>query len=305
MERTRDFAYIARKQCLMALISAAVVAVCVCVGVTMNLVTLLDENFDHMGIRTFCMFTVDSNILTGATMLMSIPYAVDGLRTHNYHMPRWIVTLLYMSVTAVSLTFLVSLFILSPVKGFRLIFTGSRFFLHAVCPLLAITAFCFFMSEKQMHLKEALMAGIPVLIYAVVYYVMVVVIGVQKGGWNDFYGFATRIPIWVSILMIAAITTGIAFGIRALHNRCYYIRRAREAAFYQEQFSDADVPALVAAMARGRSRIGIHGIFIPTRIILIMLKESGSSCSLEECCEIFVKEYCEASGLTQSEPIYP
>ncbi len=305
MEKTRDFAYIARKQCLMALISAAVVAVCVCVGVTMNLVTLLDENFDHMGIRTFCMFTVDSNILTGAAMLMAIPYAVDGLRTHNFHMPRWIVTLLYMSVTAVALTFLVSLFILSPVKGFWLIFSGSRFFLHAVCPLLAIAAFCFFMSEKRLHMKETLLAGIPVLIYAVVYYVMVVVIGVQKGGWDDFYGFATRVPIWVSMLLITALTTGIAFGIRALHNRCFYRKRAQEADFYQKHFSNADVPGLVAAMARGRSRPGIHGIFIPTRIIMIMLEESGSSRSLEECCEIFVKEYCEASGLTQSELTHP
>ena len=33
--------------------------------VTMNLTTLADENFDHMGLRTFCMFTVNSNILNG------------------------------------------------------------------------------------------------------------------------------------------------------------------------------------------------------------------------------------------------
>ena len=59
-----------RIQCLLALIGASVVAVCVCVGVVMNLVTLYDENFDHMGIRTFCMFTVNSNILAGLSMLL-------------------------------------------------------------------------------------------------------------------------------------------------------------------------------------------------------------------------------------------
>ncbi|MBO7402646.1 MAG: hypothetical protein J6U10_06620 [Lachnospiraceae bacterium] len=42
-----------RMQCLFALISAGIVAVCVCAGVTMNLVTPFDENFDHMGLRTF------------------------------------------------------------------------------------------------------------------------------------------------------------------------------------------------------------------------------------------------------------
>jgi hypothetical protein len=147
-----------RMQCLFALISASIVAVCVCVGVTMNLVTLYDENFDHMGIRTFCMFTVDSNILAGLSMLMCLPYTVEGLRTGYYHLPDWVVVLMHISVTAVSLTFLVSLFILSPAKGFVLIFTGSRFFLHGLCPILAIVAFCFFISEQRIRLKDTLFA---------------------------------------------------------------------------------------------------------------------------------------------------
>ena len=62
-----------RRECLLALISALVVVVCVCIGVTMNLTTLADENFDHMGLRTFCMFTVNSNILSAAAMAMVIP----------------------------------------------------------------------------------------------------------------------------------------------------------------------------------------------------------------------------------------
>ena len=164
---------ITKRQCQLAFFSAAVVVVCVCIGVTMNLTTVADENFDHMGLRTFCMFTVNSNILCAAAMAMVIPYTLDGLRTHNYHMPRWIVNLVYMGVTAVALTFLVSLLILSPVKGFVLIFTGSRFFLHGVCPILAIVAFCFFMSEKRLTFRDSLLALIPVLIYAIVYYVMV------------------------------------------------------------------------------------------------------------------------------------
>ena len=138
---------ITRRQCLLAMISALVVVVCVCIGVTMNLTTAADENFDHMGLRTFCMFTVNSNILAAAAMAMVIPYTMDGLRTHNYYLPRWIVDVVYAGVTAVALTFLVSLFILSPVKGFVLIFTGSRFFLHGVCPILAVVAFCFFMTK--------------------------------------------------------------------------------------------------------------------------------------------------------------
>lgn len=292
---------ITKRQCQLAFFSAAVVVICVCVGVTMNLTTIADENFDHMGLRTFCMFTVNSNILCAAAMAMVIPYTLDGLRTHNYHMPRWIVDLVYMGVTAVALTFLVSLFILSPAKGFVLIFTGSRFFLHGVCPILAIVAFCFFMSEKRLTIRDSLLALIPVLIYAVVYVVMVVVVGEENGGWNDFYGFLTRLPMWIPLAAIMPLTFLIATGIRVLHNRSYDRRKADESAFFSQLFADADVRRIVAAMARSHSSAKILDIVIPSRIITIMLEHSKSDATLEECCEIYLKEYLENSEVLNLE----
>ena len=292
---------ITKRQCQLAFFSAAVVVICVCVGVTMNLTTLADENFDHMGLRTFCMFTVNSNILCAAAMAMVIPYTLDGLRTHNYHMPRWIVDLVYMGVTAVALTFLVSLFVLSPAKGFVLIFTGSRFFLHGVCPILAIVAFCFFMSEKRLTIRDSLLALIPVLIYAVVYYVMVAIVGEEKGGWNDFYGFLSRLPHWIPLTAIMPLTFLIATGIRVLHNRSYDKRKADESAFFTQLFADADVRKIVAAMARSHSSAKILDIVIPSRIITIMLEHSKSDATLEECCEIYLKEYLENSDVLNLE----
>ena len=292
---------ITKRQCQLAFFSAAVVVICVCVGVTMNLTTLADENFDHMGLRTFCMFTVNSNILCAAAMAMVIPYTLDGLRTHNYHMPRWIVDLVYMGVTAVALTFLVSLFILSPAKGFVLIFTGSRFFLHGVCPILAIVAFCFFMSEKRLTIRDSLLALIPVLIYAVVYYVMVAIVGEEKGGWNDFYGFLSRLPHWIPLTAIMPLTFLIATGIRVLHNRSYDKRKADESAFFTQLFADADVRRIVAAMARSHSSAKILDIVIPSRIITIMLEHSKSDATLEGCCEIYLKEYLENSEVLNLE----
>lgn len=292
---------ITKRQCQLAFFSAAVVVICVCVGVTMNLTTIADENFDHMGLRTFCMFTVNSNILCAAAMAMVIPYTLDGLRTHNYHMPRWIVDLVYMGVTAVALTFLVSLFILSPAKGFVLIFTGSRFFLHGVCPILAIVAFCFFMSEKRLTIRDSLLALIPVLIYAVVYYVMVAIVGEEKGGWNDFYGFLSRLPHWIPLTAIMPLTFLIATGIRMLHNRSYDKRKADESAFFTQLFADADVRRIVAAMARSHSSARILDIVIPSRIISIMLEHSKSDATLEECCEIYLKEYMENSEVLNLE----
>ena len=281
-----------RMQCLLALISAGVVAVCVCVGVVMNLVTLYDENFDHMGIRTFCMFTVDSNILVALSMLLCIPYTVDGLRTGYYHLPDWIVVLMHVSVTAVSLTFLVSLFILSPVKGFVLIFTGSRFFLHGVCPVLSIVTFCCFINSHLVRLKESPLALIPVFIYAIVYLVMVVFIGEEHGGWNDFYGFATRIPVWVSLIAILPVTFGIATLLRLGHNGCCLRRRAKDAELYREAYTGVDLRQAVEEMARAsRRERKSNRIVIPSQMIGYMIQNSGADMDQAELCRHYLDTF--------------
>ena len=290
---------ITKRQCLLAMISAIVVVVCVCVGVTMNLTTLYDENFDHMGLRTFCMFTVNSNILCAASMAMVIPYTLDGMRKHNYHLPRWITVLVYAGVTAVALSFLISLCVLAPVKGFVLIFTGSRLFLHGICPILAIIAFCVFMSEQDLRFKDSLIALIPVFIYAVLYYIMVVVVGEEGGGWNDFYGFATRIPIWIPMVAIMPLTLGIATVLRYFHNKAFWRRRKEEAIYYREMFAHEDVRKIVAAMARMHSsEVKMRDILIPTRIIGIILEyNDDKAVTLDECCEIYLKEYIAAGSV--------
>ena len=289
-----------RSQCRFALVSALFVVICVCIGVTMNLTTTYDEDFDHMGLRTFCMFTVNSNILAAAAMAMVLPYTLDGLRKHNYHLPKWIVVLVYAGVTAVSLTFLISLFVLAPVKGFGPIFSGSRFFLHGICPLLAFLAFCFCMSEQKLTFLDSLLALIPVAIYSALYTVMVMVVGEDNGGWNDFYGFLTRLPPWIPLSLILPLTLGIATVIRVLHNRSYRLRREAEAAFYKDAFQDADIRKIVAAMARNHSSsMKMADILIPTRVISIILENNRGDCTIEELCEIYLKEYMENSNLIQ------
>ena len=113
-----------RRKCILTLVFSAAVVICVSIGVVMNLTTLYDENFDHMGIRTFCMFTVNSNILTGISMFLVVPYAIDGLRKQYFRLPDWLVVTLFVTTTALSLTFLISLCVLAPVSA-KLLCTRS------------------------------------------------------------------------------------------------------------------------------------------------------------------------------------
>jgi hypothetical protein len=283
-----------RAQCLFALISASIVAVCVCVGVVMNLVTLYDENFDHMGIQTFCMFTVDSNILAGLSMLLCIPYTVDGLRSGYYHLPDWVVVGMHITVTAVSLTFLVSLCILAPFKGFVLIFTGSRFFLHGVCPILSILCFCCFINSHKVRLWESPLALIPVVIYTGVYLVMVVFIGEAHGGWNDFYGFATRIPLWISLVSILPLTFGIATALRLAHNACCQRRREKDAILHWVAYYGTDLRQVVEDMARAaRKELKTKNIVIPSQMIGYIIQNSGSDMDQAEACRRYLDTVLE------------
>ena len=276
------------KRCVWTMISAVTVFVCVCIGVTMNLTTIYDVNFDHMGLRTFCMFTVNSNILCGLGMIVVVPYTIDGMRKRDFNLPNWVVDLLFCGVTSVGLTFLVSLCILAPVKGFVLIFTGSRFFLHGLCPILAIIAFCFLMTGHVIKLKEALVSMSPVILYAMVYYFMVEILGPDNGGWDDFYGFFTRIPAWVSLLSFIPITFAIASVLRLLHNRSCMRAGKREAEFYRREFAGKDARELIKAIAAGNRSIKHSYVSVPVRLLDAVVRETGSGMTLGEACSFFM-----------------
>ena len=284
-----------RIQCICALISCAIVVICVCIGVTMNLTTLYDEDFDNMGIRTFCMFTVNSNILAALSSFAIIPYAIDGIRKKEYSLPNWVVVFMMTGTTAVALTFLVSLFILSPVKGFVLIFTGSRFFLHGVCPILNILAFCVFITSYKLKIKDCLLSLIPVAIYAAVYFTMVVVITEANGGWADFYGFATRIPAWLSLIIIFPLTFGIATLIRLWHNHSFVRRRKNEAEIFLSYFEGKPAEEIIFEMGKARAKIQPSGdVVIPMLVIQKIVYFTESDMSMDDASALYLNGYLAA-----------
>ena len=261
----------------------------------MNLTTLYDEDFDNMGIRTFCMFTVNSNILAAVTAFAVIPYAVDGIRKKEYILPNWVVVFMMTGTTAVALTFLVSLFILSPVKGFVLIFTGSRFFLHGVCPILTILAFCLFITSHKVKIKETFFSLIPVAIYAIIYFIMVVVITEANGGWSDFYGFATRIPFWIPAILILPLTFGIATLIRLWHNYSFVRRRKNEAQIFLDYFDGKDAEHIISEMGKARARLQPSGdVIVPTFVIKKVIIFAESELDIDTACRIYLDGYLQA-----------
>lgn len=279
-----------KKQCILSLISALIVILCTCTGVVMNLTTLYDQNFDHMGIQTFCMFTVNSNILVAIGMSLVIPYAIDGLRNRYYHLPNWLVVFLLTGVASVTLTFLVSLFLLSPAKGFRLIFSGSRFFLHGVGPLLSFTAFCFFITDHHISYLERLWSLLPVFIYACVYFMLVKVVGTAHGGWNDFYGFFTYLPEWVPITLFLPITFGITCLVCFFHNRSFLrMHEVKRSDDYSAEYLQNEIEGL--AMQHAKLDSLNSDIIIPRKFIRFLIENTDSDKTVRDACILYLNKF--------------
>ena len=281
-----------KKECILSLVSALIVVLCTCSGVVMNLTTLQDVNFDHMGIQTFCMFTVLSNILVAVGMSLVIPYTIDGLRKHYFHLPNWLIAFLLAGATAVTLTFLVSLFILAPFKGFVLIFSGSRFFLHGVCPILSLVAFSFFISDHYVSYPECMLSLIPVFIYAGVYYILAVLIGEENGGWNDFYGFATYVPVWIPAVLILPVTFGISASLRYFHNRSFM--KMREVTVEDEYSEDYLKSEIIYLAKQNAAEDQPHSdIVIPRRFIKFLIENTDSDKTERDACIMYLNQFLD------------
>ena len=281
-----------RREAVFALLSAIIVVLCAVIGIVMNLVTLEDENFDHMGIQTFCMFTVNSNILVALGMGLIIPYAIDGLKKSYFHLPNWLVSFLLAGTVAVTLTFLVSLFVLSPFKGFKLIFTGSRFFLHGLGPILSFIAFSFFISDHYISFIECFQSLVPVLIYAGIYCILAVLIGEERGGWNDFYGFNTYVPFWIPLILLCPITFGIASLLRYLHN-CSF-RRLREITVtgeYSESYLRREISDL--AKEKALEDQPHTDIVVPRRFIKFLIENTDTDKTVRDVCILYLNTFLE------------
>ena len=281
-----------RREAVFALLSAIIVVLCAVIGIVMNLVTLEDENFDHMGIQTFCMFTVNSNILVALGMGLIIPYAIDGLKKSYFHLPNWLVSFLLAGTVAVTLTFLVSLFVLSPFKGFKLIFTGSRFFLHGLGPILSFIAFSFFISDHYISFIECFQSLVPVLIYAGIYCILAVLIGEERGGWNDFYGFNTYVPFWIPLILLCPLTFGIASILRYLHN-CSFLR-LREVTVtgeYSESYLRREISDL--AKEKALEDQPHTDIMVPRRFIKFLIENTDTDKTVRDVCILYLNTFLE------------
>lgn len=285
-----------RDRCIFALVSSVLVLLFVFLAIVTTLLQAEDEVVKEVGLKTFRMFTVQSNMLMAFGAAMVIPYAVDGLRYRNYHLPRWIVSLLFMGVTGVTLTFLIAVTLLSSMAGFfRMMLARANLYLHTLVPLISMFTFVFLNSDHRIRVKDCFLAMAPMVLYSAVYLFMAFAVGEEAGGWRDHYHFADlTVPIYIVAPLMYALTFGIAFVLRLLHNAVHRRNKASLERYYQEyeDFDQETLEEAILALAReNRARDKGGEIVVPRRILLMMEKKYRSGRPLSELCALYINEY--------------
>ena len=87
-----------------------------------------------------------------------------------------------------SVTFLTVVLYLAPFgPGYKVLFSGPDFYLHLVCPVLALLTYILW-DRADMPFYTVLFGTLPVVLYGILY-LFKVVSGKAEKPWDDFYAF--------------------------------------------------------------------------------------------------------------------
>ena len=85
--KTVDILLHNRKRCISAIVCCSVLSFLVFLAICDQLLSQPDAIVQEVGWKSYHMFTILANMFMGIASAMCIPYAVDGLRYNNYHLP--------------------------------------------------------------------------------------------------------------------------------------------------------------------------------------------------------------------------
>ena len=161
----------------------------------------------------FRYFTVDSNSLCAVSCVFPFFRALRGKSGGS----KAAMLFRYAGTAAVTVTLMTVLLFLGPVYGYPAMFDGWNLWLHLILPVLSIVSFVLLERDGTYPEKKHLIYSLlPVIVYGTVYFVMVVLIGKEKGGWPDIYGFNAGGKWYLSYFAMAAGTALIGFALQKL-----------------------------------------------------------------------------------------
>ena len=272
---------------IVALIAGILVICCTmaAVAVKIQVYAFADENRLHF-------FTVQSNLLSAVGAAFMIPYAIEGIRRKRFVLPRWLVVFQYAGATCVAITFISTLLLILPTKGISAL-QGTDFWLHLITPLCTVILFQCVETGVSLLRKDVFIALIPYWVYMTVYYIEVIIIGKENGGWSDFYMTQAFWPAWISVILMLAIGFVIACLLHKIQNKRAIHSRNR----IMEKWGADMKPTLLLVEAFGLGRyMGANcdasDLVIPVDVFVMM--EQRYDVTLDALTKAFVKGAMDA-----------
>ncbi len=147
-------------------------------------------------------YTECSNIMMLITSFLLTYYLLK-----KKTIPKWLNILTHMSVLGLTVTFLVVLFILSPMYNFNyglLLFRGSMLYFHTLCPIISIITY-FFSSQIHIAKKEIKYTMLFTIIYSIVI-LLLNIFRILEGPYPFLMVY--KQPIYMSIIWIILLEGG-------------------------------------------------------------------------------------------------
>lgn len=207
-----------RKKDLLLIIFDCLLVSSITIGVVFSLTGFRFVNVPSLvNTPVYITFTFLSNVFLGLTALISIIYR---LIKKDMNLPKWLFVLKVISVSDITITFLVTALYLAPSIGadWWKLYVNNNLFNHLVSPLIGIITFIVLERRGEMKFLENLYSLIPITLFEIFYatyaYSHMDISGHISYDY-DFYGLARFGPGITAIFMIAFMA--IQFGLCCLY----------------------------------------------------------------------------------------
>lgn len=124
------------------------------------------------GLGLFSYYTQDSNILGLLSSLCFVITGYEGFKRGEVKTNNFVSKFRFMATSCMCLTFLVVVFVLIPLAGFKwtgwYLFGGANLYYHTLCPIISFISFTFFEDVVNLRFVNTAINFIPTVIYAAV-----------------------------------------------------------------------------------------------------------------------------------------
>lgn len=277
------------------LVTCSIIFILNLTALLLNVANVYDTHNPESGLGTLRMFTTLSCLFVSTTAILCIPFQIQGIRYNNYHLPNWIVDLMYVGVSIIALTFMMAISAISIINGpYEALVARSNIFMHTLIPIFSILLFTLINSDHHIKAFKTIYAMIPIFIYSIVYFIMAIAIGEDNGGWRDVYGFNRFLPWPVSLIIVMTVAILSTTLLRILHNKNHQRRKKAIYNYYalSDDFKFDSINEAIKKLAMDNKKYYFGGyIEIPTKSIKALKDRYNSSLNDDELYVIYLKEF--------------